>query len=140
MFLLEYRIFCGFSPPVSFADSLAAARPVAALTVHRTVIHYRDCASLTLVRGSLRRFCARRFFDTRKQPPGLTGGLLFAEKPFVQIFDAKGGTNSLLRNILEKIWGCFWTCAFKCDIINVNKTVIVTAAVYWGLSSMLRLL
>ena len=34
---------------------LAAASPVAALTVHRTVIHYRDCASLTLyTRGPLR--------------------------------------------------------------------------------------
>ena len=27
--------------------------PVAALAVHRTAIHYRDCASLTLVRGGL---------------------------------------------------------------------------------------
>jgi len=32
---------------------LPAGNPVAALTVHRTVIHYRDCASLTLVRGGL---------------------------------------------------------------------------------------
>ena len=31
---------------------LPAGNPVAALTVHRTVIHYRDDASLTLVRGS----------------------------------------------------------------------------------------
>ena len=31
--------------------TLAAARPVAALTAHRAVIHYRDCASLTLREG-----------------------------------------------------------------------------------------
>ena len=36
------------NPSVSFADSLGAARPVAALTADRAVIHYRDCASLTL--------------------------------------------------------------------------------------------
>ena len=48
-----FKILNTFSHSVSFADSLAAAWPVAALTVHRTVIHYRDCASLTLVRGSL---------------------------------------------------------------------------------------
>jgi len=31
---------------------LTAVSPVAALTVHRTVIHYRDCASLTPDKGS----------------------------------------------------------------------------------------
>ena len=30
----------------------SAENPVAALTIHRIVIHYRDCASLTLGRGS----------------------------------------------------------------------------------------
>ena len=63
-----FEILNTFSPSVSFADSLAAARPVAALTVHRTVIHYRDCASLTLVRGSLRRYCAREFIDSLNSP------------------------------------------------------------------------
>ena len=63
-----FKILNTFSPSVSFADSLAAARPVAALTVHRTVIHYRDCASLTLVRGSLRRYCAREFIDSLNSP------------------------------------------------------------------------
>ena len=38
-------------PPVCFtASSLRRARS-AALTVHRTVIHYRDCASFTLKEG-----------------------------------------------------------------------------------------
>ena len=32
-------------------SSRLRAAPVAALTVHRTVIHYRDCASLTLREG-----------------------------------------------------------------------------------------
>ena len=49
-------------------DSCLRATPVAALTVHRTVIHYRDCASLTLVRGSLRRYCARGFIDSLTPP------------------------------------------------------------------------
>ena len=31
-----------------FGRQLPAGNPVAALTVHWTVIHYRDCASLTL--------------------------------------------------------------------------------------------
>ena len=32
---------------------LPAGNPVAALTVHRTVIHYRDCASLTPKGGAM---------------------------------------------------------------------------------------
>ena len=36
------------APPGLVIRQLPAGSPVAALTVHRTVIHYRDCASLTL--------------------------------------------------------------------------------------------
>ena len=40
-------------PPARLAPrQLPAGSPVAALTVHRTVIHYRDCASLTLKEGA----------------------------------------------------------------------------------------
>ena len=35
------------TPQSRFARQLPAGNPVAALTVHRTVIHYRDCALLT---------------------------------------------------------------------------------------------
>ena len=35
-------------PEIKDFCQLAAASPVAALPVHRTGIHYRDCASLTL--------------------------------------------------------------------------------------------
>ena len=48
---------CGTPHPSKIKDFchlFAAANPVAALTVHRTVIHYRDCASLTPDKGSLR--------------------------------------------------------------------------------------
>ena len=38
-----------------FGRQLPAGNPVAALTVHWTVIHYRDCASLTPYKGSLGR-------------------------------------------------------------------------------------
>ena len=34
------------------ACQLPAGNPVAALAVHRTTIHYRDCASLTPDKGS----------------------------------------------------------------------------------------
>ena len=48
-------VTCGDSPLKEGADSPRPTAtslrrgPVAALTVHRTVIHYRDCASLTLI-------------------------------------------------------------------------------------------
>ena len=42
-----------FNPSVCYRRQLAAASPVAALTVHWTVIHYRDCASFTPDKGSL---------------------------------------------------------------------------------------
>ena len=42
------------SPSVSpDGEPPPAGGPVAALAVHRTAIHYRDCASLTLIRGRL---------------------------------------------------------------------------------------
>ena len=45
--------YASFSLPPGLRAQIAAAIPVAALTVHRTVIHSRDTATLTLVRGRL---------------------------------------------------------------------------------------
>ena len=53
--LLEDVPPVGLSPPVKNQIDFCQPStdgPVAALTVYQTVIHYRDCASLTLVRGS----------------------------------------------------------------------------------------
>ncbi len=62
-------MFFVLSPSQNFADAqfcqIAAAIPVAALTVHWTVIHYRDCASLTLVRGGLCTLHHSNTFSTR---------------------------------------------------------------------------
>ena len=38
---------CHLSPLSPLRGQLPAGNPVAALTAHRAVIHYRDCASLT---------------------------------------------------------------------------------------------
>ncbi len=62
-------MFFVLSPSQNFADAqfcqIAAAIPVAALTVHWTVIHYRDCASLTLVRGGLCYAAASSIFSIK---------------------------------------------------------------------------
>ncbi len=55
----------------------AAARPVAALTVHRTVIHYRDFASLTpkgRAKGALRApVCFSMLYHPLASPYGRGG-------------------------------------------------------------------
>ncbi len=53
-------VFSRLSTPQSYCLKSAicqcsAEHPVAALTAHRAVIHYRDCASLTPQRGANRR-------------------------------------------------------------------------------------
>ena len=43
---------CHLLPLCPLRGQLPAGTPVAALTAHRAVIHYRDCASLTPLRGA----------------------------------------------------------------------------------------
>ena len=79
------------SLPQSLRAQIAAAIPVAALTVHRTVIHSRDTATLTLVRGSL-----------KKAPT--TIGKQFDKSQFIELFEIiKLWENDAKKTIRTKV-------------------------------------
>ncbi len=62
------RMYPSVKNQIDFCQ-FAAANPVAALTAHWTVIHYRDCASLTPERGAFGRI-AMGIAIAPTDPPG----------------------------------------------------------------------